>query len=616
MNRQDKLRQIGHQIRDIIVKAREMENIYSDLIGRVHPIYSKSALNLVHYLALRSFDIEKLQTQLRYLGLPGMDNAEAHVMSSLLSVQTIVRLMCGMPVAQNPAGTISIKKSENLLKTNTNLLFGYKSTNRWTRIMVTLPTIAARDYTFINRLVKLGMNSARINCAHDHPAVWIQMINHIKQSNKASKKNCKIVMDLAGPKLRTGAMKPGPQILRFKPERDLSGKVTKPAKLWIAPPDVFPPDDTADAIIPVDARLLKKIKRGDTIHFTDARGKKNQILIDRKQGEGKWGLCHYSAYLKTGTELKLNKVKQTGREKSFVGELLALEQFILLCKNDLLIVHKEPIPGEPAKYDRKGKLIAHAHISCTLPEVFDDVKPGEAVFFNDGKIEGVIEAKEEGRLRVKITHAKKMGSKLRGGKGINFPDSHLNINGLTAKDKEDMNFVGQWADVVNLSFVNQASDVEAYLTVLGKIKEKPGLIVKIETFNGFRNLPEILLCAMQIYPVGIMIARGDLAIETGWKNFASIQEEIMRVGDAAHIPAVWATQVLESMAKNGVPTRSEITDAVLAQRAECVMLNKGAYIEKTVNVLDSILKKMQKHGYKKQMHLPKLEEADRLKLSL
>ena len=120
---------------------------------------------------------------------------------------------------------------------------------------------------------------------------------------------------------------------------------------------------------------------------------------------------------------------------------------------------------------------------------------------------------------------------------------------------------------------------------------------------------------MQTFPRGVVIARGDLAVETGWKNFASIQEEIMRISEAAHIPVVWATQVLENLAKKGVPTRSEITDAASAQRTECVMLNKGRYIEKTVKMLDKILRRMQRFQKKKETILPKLTDADKLKIS-
>ena len=108
---------------------------------------------------------------------------------------------------------------------------------------------------------------------------------------------------------------------------------------------------------------------------------------------------------------------------------------------------------------------------------------------------------------------------------------------------------------------------------------------------------------------------GDLAIETGWKNFASIQQEIMRICSAAHIPNIWATQVLENLAKKGTPSRAEITDAALAQQAECVMLNKGYYIHKAVKMLDKILRRMQRFQRKNHLMLPKLSTADQLLLS-
>src|SRR5690606_5997151 len=129
-------------------------------------------------------------------------------------------------------------------------------------------------------------------------------------------------------------------------------------------------------------------------------------------------------------------------------------------------------------------------------------------------------------------------------------------------------------------------DVAALLEELKKLNANLGIVLKIETSEAFRNLPSILLKAMENYPIGVMIARGDLAIETGWKNFAIIQEEIIQICDAAHLPDIWATQVLENLTKKGIPTRAEITDAAMAQRATCVMLNKGPYLEQTVKMLD------------------------------
>ena len=112
-----------------------------------------------------------------------------------------------------------------------------------------------------------------------------------------------------------------------------------------------------------------------------------------------------------------------------------------------------------------------------------------------------------------------------------------------------------------------------------------------------------------------MLARGDLAIETGWKNFATIQEEIIRITAAAHLPLVWATQVLETLAKDGVPTRAEITDAALSERSSCVMLNKGKYIVMAIRMLDKIVRRMEKFRTKSENVLPKLDGAEKLMLS-
>ncbi len=615
MKKQEKLLIVNDKIDKVLKKAKTMEKNYDYLIHKVHPGYRESASNLIHYLAFRSFDIDDLQNRLRYMGLPDLANIEGHVMKSLLAIKTIINHLIGNPVTEKQKDIISIKKSEKLLRKNTKQLFGYKSKKRQTRIMVTLPSFAAEDYSLINHLISSGMNSARINCAHDDPEIWTKMIENIKKAKKALKKNCKVMMDLGGPKLRTGPMEHGARVIHIKQQRDQFGKVTKPARVWIAPPDISPPNDSVDAIIPVSQVLMDKIKRGNTINFTDSRDKKCKIVITKKQGKGKWGICSDSAYIKTGTELILKTVKETGRERNYVGELLPIEQFITLHIGDNLILHSDPRPGEPAQYGQDGLIISDAHISCTLPEVFRDVKPNEPVFLNDGKIEGIIEKVNKDEIWIKINYAKHSGSKLKADKGINLPESDLKVGGLTLKDKHDLAFVAKWADVVNFSFVNQASDVQEYFLEIENYNSKQGLILKIETRKGFKNLPEILLSAMQSSPVGVMIARGDLAIETGWKNFASIQEEIMRISEAAHVPVIWATQVLDNLAKKGVPTRSEITDAALAQRAECVMLNKGDYIEKTVKTLDKILRRMQRFQKKKQTMLPKLEDADKLKLS-
>jgi len=93
------------------------------------------------------------------------------------------------------------------------------------------------------------------------------------------------------------------------------------------------------------------------------------------------------------------------------------------------------------------------------------------------------------------------------------------------------------------------------------LTREPAIVLKIETKRGFENLPAMLLDAMKVPRCGVMIARGDLAVECGFERLAEVQEEILWLCEAAHVPVIWATQVLESLAKDGLPSGAEITDA-------------------------------------------------------
>lgn len=96
-----------------------------------------------------------------------------------------------------------------------------------------------------------------------------------------------------------------------------------------------------------------------------------------------------------------------------------------------------------------------------------------------------------------------------------------------------------------------------------------------------------------------MTARGDLAVDTGFEQMAEAQEEILWLCQAVHVPIVWATQVLESLAKNGIPSRAEIADAAQGQRTECVMLNKGTCVVEAVRTLSVVLERVCGNAFKK-----------------
>ena len=246
-------------------------------------------------------------------------------------------------------------------------------------------------------------------------------------------------------------------------------------------------------------------------------------------------------------------------------------------------------------------------IGCTLPQVFEYAQAGQRIAFDDGKLGGVIESVDDGGIDVRIEHPARDTAKLKAGKGINVPDTDLHVSALTDKDLEDLRTVIELADVVELSFVREPADVQRLIDELDTLgDDRLSIVLKIETQAGFEKLPQLVLTAMQRPRIGVMIARGDLAVEVGYERMAELQEEVLWLCESAHLPVIWATQVLEQLAKTGQPARAEVSDAAMSQRAECVMLNKGPYIADAVATLDSILRRMEAHLYKKNSLLRSL----------
>lgn len=576
----------------------------------IHPFFYDSALNLLHYLAFRRHDLRKLQYQLAEQGLSSLGRAEAHVLTSLDKVLHLLHSLSKnkhLPIENDNA--LNFLKGQQLLKKHTETLLGAIDSERDVRIMVTMPSEAADDYTLVHNLLRQGMNCIRINCAHDDETIWLKMIQNLKMAEQSLNRSCRIVMDLAGPKLRTGPIEPGPAVVHVRPKHDRYGKVINPARIWLSSdPILYSAPSHADASLPVPDKWLNTLTVGNRISFHDAREIKRTLAVVDVTPYGCWAELHKSAYIVPGTILVCDLIKKDN--KATVGALPHTENSILLKQGDLLLLTRSLKPGRSATYDSAGQLLTPAHIGCTLPELFDHVRAGETIRFDDGKIGGIIEKIEPEQIYVRITLVHLLGEKLRCDKGINFPDSQLRLAALTAQDLEALPFVVKHADVVELSFANSAEDVELLQHHMAKLCDNPpAIVLKIETKRAFKNLPEMILTAMKMPCCGVMIARGDLAVECGFERLAEVQEEILWICEAAHIPVIWATQVLESLAKEGIPSRAEITDAAMGHRAECVMLNKGPYVLNAVHVLDDILQRMQTHQSKKQSMLRELQIA-------
>jgi pyruvate kinase len=295
---------------------------------------------------------------------------------------------------------------------------------------------------------------------------------------------------------------------------------------------------------------------------------------------------------------------RTVRPKKQERDLYAVGDKLLLTALDV----EEVRTRKPGK-DKKNKALPV--LGCTLAAALERLKIGEQVYIDDGQIGARVLSRETLGVVIEIVQAPQKGRKIRSDKGINFPDTQFEVASLTEKDKRDLDFVAEHADMIGYSFVQTEADIAALLHELevrvASHRAPPALVLKIETKKAVQNLPDLIVRAAGKLPTAVMIARGDLAIELGFARIAEMQEEILWLCEAAHVPVIWATQVLEGMAKEGLPTRAEVTDAAMAARAECVMLNKGPHLVEAIAFLDEVLRRMDRHQTKKTARLTPLQ---------
>lgn len=604
------LERLIDQVMHLRDQALAFESAHQHLLEQVAEHYRNSARNLMHYLALRQRDLRDLQNELAALGLSSLGRSESHTLHTLHGVLRALHCLAGHSVdLDDTIVPVTFRTGALLLDEHTHRLFGEAAGKRPVRIMVTMPSEAARNPELVRNLLAAGMDIMRINCAHDTPEDWLRMIANLREAERAVGRTCKVYADLAGPKLRTGPLPPI-FVRKVRPKRNLRGEVIEPARVWFAAStEAALPDDAP--IIPIEGNLLRKARKGDVIYLRDARGRKRRLVVETRR-RGLLGVSFdRTVYFETGTPLRLRRGDAWLPAEGSIGALPPQYEPLVLNVGDKLVLTRNDQLGQPARRSRIGALLEPARIGCTLGEAFDAVQPEQPIWFDDGKIGGRVLSNNGREIAVEITFARPGGSKLGAEKGINLPNTDLSaIPALTEKDREDLAVLAHHVDMVGLSFVRQPEDVTMLSEALKQLRaQHVAVVLKIETRCAFENLPRLLLAGMQMHSLGVMVARGDLAVEVGFDRLAEVQEEILWICEAAHIPVIWATQVLESMAKSGAPSRAEVSDAVMSGRAECVMLNKGPYIVEATRFLSNVLERMAAHQSKKRSRLRRLSIA-------
>ena len=356
-----------------------------------------SALNLVHYMALRRHDLRHAQMLLASHGLSSLGRTESHVRESLETVLHVLHSLEGTLWESGlNAEAVTLEMGEALLTAHTDALLGPPPPGRTVRIMVTMPGEADADYLLVRDLLAAGMDCMRINCAHDGAATWERIIHHLGRAKRELKRDCLICMDIAGPKLRTGPIEQGPAVLKIKPRRDTHGHVTKPAVIALVPvSQLRAVSGSVDAVLPIDGDLPSALSIGDAIEFDDARGRSRRLIVRARDGALVVAELDRTAYVVCGTLLRFGG--SVGDLTRRVVDIPPIQQALVLKKGDTLLLTPESLPGQPAVLDDHDRVLLPARIGVTLPEVFRDVQPGEAIWFDDGKIGSVVRAVDPSR---------------------------------------------------------------------------------------------------------------------------------------------------------------------------------------------------------------------------
>jgi len=540
-----------HDLRDRLDRAEAREE---SVIGGVARAHRGSARNLVHYVAVRRHDLRPLQVAMAAHGLSSLGRMESIVHPWIDTViETVDALAEGRrrrPIRDDLADgeRTLIRNRDDLLGTvhpgasDDTAADGPDDDHggRATRVMVTMPSEAADDPELVGRMGAAGMDVARVNCAHDGPADWTRMIDAVR----ALPGDVRVAMDLAGPKIRTGPLEPGPEVRKVKPVRTDTGTVERRARVRFSATTQTGqrPPDGIDAVIPVldldpasldtasvDPASVDPAEVGARLSLRDARGRRRRLRVVGVSEAGIDAECDRTVYYQTGMSITMSRPGQgeskgegkghsnTDTERTLVvGELDEVPQHLLVRAGDEIRLQRDLAPTPATR-------VGPHRIGCELGEAFDDVRTGHRVLFDDGKIAGRVRAKLDDEIVVDVERAGPGGTKLRAGKGINLPDTTLRIPALTAEDRSDLEFVAEHADIVNYSFVRSPDDVADLIAELERLgAHHVGIVLKIETRAAFESLPQMLLEAMRWERVGVMIARGDLAVEVGFGRLAEV----------------------------------------------------------------------------------------------
>ena len=435
---------LRRRIRSVVNAIHREAAFYRRRIVAALPTQQRSAENLAHYIGLRKQNVRQLQLDLAGLALSSLGRSEGRVRDTLQRLEGWLTMQHAGAQRRYATDALGADAAEAILHENTRALFGPRPANRHVYVMVTAPDASEVTPQWVDKVLRAGANVLRINAAHESLAAWQRSVEVIRARAAALGKHIKVFVDLPGPKLRAEIVRTQPAVLHFPRRKDRHGKTIAPNTVCLVPAFVERPQ------VPVPRLWFGRMRAGDRLKLLDAGGRARELSIRAASAKRARAECRRSLFIRPGLAIQWRR----GYRLMGLGRIGAIPREpcdILLDRDDRFILnesgHANGARGMPV-------------LRCPEFGVLGQIKRGERVALDDGRIVAVVESAAANHLVCRVKQCAKSPTRLRSGKGLAFPDSRVSLAAFSPEDEAALEFALACADGVEASFVNSRRDVD------------------------------------------------------------------------------------------------------------------------------------------------------------
>jgi pyruvate kinase len=506
------------RLRDEIIRYEE--SMASELLS-VPRDREADARNLIRFIGFNQLDTSELKHKLRIFGLNSFEQIETDVLEQLDAVIQALDQMLTVLSEKDDSGVKSSLPEFELPQ---------KLSDVSEIKMRTLPVDSAVNYQVTLNLLEEGMDLALIRTRENAPDMMLRMIHNLRRATADLKMKCPIMVDLEDSQIRIGEFEHYSPAIKIEPERNEKGQAIRKAVVFFVLPEYKSTHQAFE--IPIECAGYRQMKSNDVVYLRDSAERSRKMIISEVGKGFIKAETDKTIYLDKGIRVMFIR-KGEIIDHATIGKIPSREIQITVHKGDTISILPPGMQGQPTILNSKGEFIHPARISCTSRKIFTAAKAGQRVFFGKKQVEGLIKEVSSSQIHVLITRAKPYGNSLYRGKRIYFPDCVNRQTELTETDLQNIEVVGQKADLVCFSVGNDLKSLQPNFTANSGIPK--AFVLKIGNVCSLKILPQQLIEGIKMNLAGVWIRQGEISVGQSAGQTDEVIGEIIRWCRAARI---------------------------------------------------------------------------------